>query len=132
MIIRIFSKRLDSFVKFDDLSVFADKALALKLVSIDALEVLPATHFAEDYEISAFSGLRDKFGNRIFEKDLLAFSDPEATVYEVKFVRGSFVVEHYSSEPSFSPQYLGLGKTLGGHNEVWLADWEVVGNIYQD
>ncbi len=107
---------------YGDLVSSADKKRFAILVndkeSYDECEVAPET-------VGQFSGLYDCNGKKIFEGDILKWSN--GRMYVVKFWRGMF----YASVEECNEGFLG-GFPLHAFTEFEEGKCEIVGNIYDN
>ncbi len=86
----------------------------------------------EDWEVMQFTGLKDKNGKEIYERDLIEWKKTMQLnalvtimkgVYQVKFNIGGFIME---KEEFGETQWHWLGET-----NLWSSG-EVIGNIYEN
>jgi uncharacterized phage protein (TIGR01671 family) len=91
----------------------------------DSASITPfTTKYHEDTPVMQFTGLKDKSGKEIYDRDLIRsfFSNGEPCIHEVRYVEseGRFMV--------FQDEY-----DCGGISQKWIDDHEkeVIGNIYE-
>lgn len=82
---------------------------------VDVFQVDPAT-------VGQFTGLRDKNGREIYEGDVLQF-----------FIDGDkFTTRLVEWSPKFGCSLAGIVVGEYSPEDMWCADYEVIGNIYEN
>lgn len=101
------------------------KRIHFPMYQLDDLQWTTDDHDISDdgphgYEIMQYTGLKDKNGNPIFEGDIIKYDEDKDEIGIIKFIDGSFDVYSKDENLLYYPE-----------NRV-PAEWEVIGNIYQN